>query len=112
MRRHEMLIQFLQSNGLQLAVYLFGLLLLGLNTYVALKLVPIENRFVRLEAQVNALENEVMDVNSSNVKYIPELISAQQELKDISAQHNRIESDVQQVNLKVDRILLLIAGQK
>lgn len=112
MRRHEMLYQFLQTNGLQIAVYLFGLLLLGVNTYVALKLVPIENRFIRLEAQVNALEKTVSSVDGENAKYIPELITAQQELKDIVSQHDRIETEVQKLNNKMDKALLILAGKQ
>lgn len=47
---------FIQKNGLQLTVQIVGVLVLGLNTFMAAKLVPLTERVIKLENKVDAID--------------------------------------------------------
>lgn len=50
--------EFFYKNGLQITVQAVGILVLGLNTWFATKLVPLTERVIKLENKVEAVDKE------------------------------------------------------
>ena len=84
---------FLQKNALQISIQIFGVLMLGLNTYVALKLVPVTERFIKLENRVSATEEKLGDRSP----LVGRFIAVEAQVKEMKEQLNRVEA-------KIDRL--------
>lgn len=85
--------EFLSKHGLQLTVQILGIFVLGLNTFLAVKLVPITERIIVLERSVIAVEKQHDQVYSN--------VATKSEIE-------VIRRDIQYVSERLDGLISLI----
>ena len=92
---HEAIKEFFVKNALSITVQVLGLLILGLNAYVAFKLVPITERFIKLEHRVLATEFALDEINP----FIARFYVTEERVNAVKSQLNRVEDKIDRIGL-------------